>query len=112
MARDCSRLLRNARAERSAPAAKINGFPVIAIAAGLLATAAEIASLRAAKDCAPNVFGRVWSKPLSKVISANVPLNPNGVRSTGRRIACVRTSSGAPSGSAKSAGVLIISRPS
>ena len=58
MANDCSRLFRNDSADKSAPAAKINGLPVIAIAAGALATAAEIASLRAASDCAPNVFGR------------------------------------------------------
>ena len=50
---------RNASADRSAPAANINGLPVIAMAAGAIAIAAVIASLRAASDCAPNVFGRV-----------------------------------------------------
>ena len=59
MARDCSRLFRNERADKSAPAAKINGLPVIAIAAGAIATAAVIASFRAARDCAPKVFGRL-----------------------------------------------------
>jgi hypothetical protein len=46
-------------ADRSAPAAKINGFPVIAIAAGLREIASVIAALSSARDDGPNVFGRL-----------------------------------------------------
>ena len=84
--------------ERSAPAAKINGFPVTAIATASDACALSIALLSEAKDAAPNVFGRLWSIPLSRVIKAKLPLAPNGARDTSRKIAFVTTSSGAPSG--------------
>ena len=67
-------------ADRSAPAAKINGFPVIAIAAGLREIASVIAALSSARDEGPNVFGRLWSCPLSKVIKARFPAPPNAPR--------------------------------
>jgi hypothetical protein len=50
MASDCSRLLINESADKSAPAAKINGFPVIAIAAGFLEIESVIAASRARSD--------------------------------------------------------------
>ena len=53
------RSVRNESAERSAPAAKINGLPVMAIAAGLREIASVIAASSAINDCGPNVFGRV-----------------------------------------------------
>ena len=59
MESDCSRLLKNESADRSAPAAKINGLPVIAMAAGLRDAASVIAASSAASDCGPKVFGRV-----------------------------------------------------
>ena len=45
--------------DKSAPAAKIKGFPVIAIATEGLASATVIASLSAAKELGPKVFGRL-----------------------------------------------------
>ena len=59
MATDCSRLLKNESADRSAPAAKINGLPVMPIAAGLREAASVIAASSAASDCGPKVLGRV-----------------------------------------------------
>ena len=59
MPSDCSRLVIKERADRSAPAAKMNGFPVIAIALGLLAIAAVIAASSASSDCGPKVLGRL-----------------------------------------------------
>ena len=53
------RSVRNESAERSAPAAKINGLPVMAIATGLREIASVIAASSAINDCGPNVFGRV-----------------------------------------------------
>ena len=55
MASDCSRFDRYASAERSAPAAKINGLPMIAIAAGERPIASLIAPFRAASDCGPGL---------------------------------------------------------
>ena len=55
----CSVLVRNESAERSAPAAKINGLPVIAIAEAELAKASEIRSLSSRRVFAPNVLGRL-----------------------------------------------------
>ena len=46
-------------ADKSAPAAKMKGFPVIAIAVGLREVASVIAASSACKDCGPNVFGRL-----------------------------------------------------
>ena len=45
--------------DKSAPAAKINGFPVIAIAAGFNAVASSIALEILRIDCGPSVVGRV-----------------------------------------------------
>ena len=59
MASACSRFSSMDRADKSAPAAKINGFPVIAIADAELACAAVIASFNFSSEVAPNVFGRV-----------------------------------------------------
>ena len=89
--------------ERSAPAAKINGLPVIAIAEGLRPIASVMASFKAFRESAPKVFGRLWSWPLSKVMSAIVPLPPKADRSISRTSALVTTSSGAPAGSVISA---------
>ena len=108
IARACSRSFKNDRAERSAPAAKINGFPVIAIAIDELASATLIASFKEASDCGPKVLGRLWSIPLSKVISEMLPLCPNSVKSISLTWAAVITSSGAPSGNFIS---LIICQP-
>ena len=91
-------LVRNERPERSAPAANINGLPVIAIATESDDCAASIAARSDSRPAAPKVFGRLWSIPLSKVINERVPDVPNGARETSRRIAFVTTSSGAPSG--------------
>ena len=76
---------------------------MIAIAAGLRPIASVIASFNAFTDCGPKVFGRLWSWPLSKVISAIIPLPPKADRSSSRTNACVTTSSGAPAGSVISA---------
>src|SRR5204863_7866614 len=56
---------------------------------------AATASSASFSDCSPagpNVFGRVWSRPLSSVMSAIVPA-PSG-SSTSRTSALVTTSSG------------------
>jgi hypothetical protein len=45
--------------ERSAPAAKIKGFPIIAIATASLLSAAVIASFSEFRDWIPKVFGLV-----------------------------------------------------
>ena len=66
---------------RSAPAAKMNGLPVTPTAtircspaSGVaLAATASSASRSASSPAGPNVFGRVWSRPLSSVMSAIVP---------------------------------------
>ena len=79
--------------DKSAPAAKINGLPVTAIAVGFIARAWSIAALILRIDCGPSVVGRVWSKPLSMVIKANFPLAPKAVKSTSRISALVTTSS-------------------
>ena len=52
----------------------MNGLPVIAIATDELASATVIASFSAANELGPKVFGRLWSKPLSKVINERVPV--------------------------------------
>ena len=59
IARDWLRSVKNESAERSAPAAKIKGFPVIAIAEGLRPIASVIASFNAFRESAPKVFGRL-----------------------------------------------------
>ena len=51
--------VRNPIAERSAPAAKINGFPVTAIATAFDFMASSIADDRDCNETAPKVFGRV-----------------------------------------------------
>ena len=58
--------------DRSAPAAKMNGLPVTAMASGPASIAVLIAASRLARPSGPRVFGRVWSRPLSRVISATV----------------------------------------
>jgi hypothetical protein len=45
--------------DRSAPAAKIKGFPIIAIATASLLSAAVIASFSEFRDWIPKVFGLV-----------------------------------------------------
>ena len=68
--------------ERSAPTAKMNGLPVTPIAAGAGERAA-ISSRAASSEASPpgpNVDGRVWSCPLSMVISANSPDRPGSGR--------------------------------
>ncbi|CAB4545791.1 unannotated protein [freshwater metagenome] len=59
IASDCSRFVINESAERSAPAAKMNGLPVIAMAAGLRDSASVMAASSAMSDWGPKVFGRV-----------------------------------------------------
>ena len=77
---------------RSAPTAKMNGLPVTQIAATPdMARASSIAFLNSSSPPGPKVFGLVWSKPLSNVMTAAVPA-PNG-RSTVRSLAWVTTSS-------------------
>ena len=49
-ASDCSRLATYEMPDRSAPAAKIKGFPIIAIATESLLSAAVIASFSAFRD--------------------------------------------------------------
>ena len=83
-------------ADKSAPAAKINGFPVTAIATASDFCASSIAFESDANEAAPNVFGRLWSAPLSSVIKAKFPVCPNGDNETICKIAFVTTSSGAP----------------
>ena len=51
--------VRKASADKSAPAAKINGLPVIAIATEELCSAAVIACASAASEAGPKVFGRL-----------------------------------------------------
>jgi len=62
---------------RSAPAAKMNGLPVTPTAVmsprAARAATASSASRSASSPAGPNVFGRVWSRPLSSVMSAIVP---------------------------------------
>jgi hypothetical protein len=53
--------------DRSAPAARMNGLPVTPIAAtSSRDRASSSAVLSAARLLGPNVFGRVWSSPLSR----------------------------------------------
>ncbi len=74
---------------RSAPAARMNGLPVTAIASiESSASAASIAVLSASREPGPNVLGLVWSSPLSRVIR---PMLAPG-RLTVRRCACVTRS--------------------
>ena len=68
------------------------------MATGLRERAWVIALSREANDWAPNVFGRLWSCPLSSVMSAKFPAKPKALKSTSRTSACVTTSSGAPAG--------------
>ena len=57
-----------------APAAKINGLPVTPTAVmSVRAATASSASPSASSPAGPNVLGRVWSRPLSSVMSAIVP---------------------------------------
>ena len=56
-------------AVRSAPAARMNGLPVTAIASIVSsASAASIAVSSASSEAGPKVLGLVWSSPLSRVI--------------------------------------------
>ena len=85
-----------AMALRSAPTAKMNGFPVtpaatIAPSSASLATSSSAASMLI-RPRGPKVVGLVWSKPLSRVTSANLPAPPG--RSSTCTGACVTTSSG------------------
>ena len=59
IARACFLSVKNASPDKSAPAAKMNGFPVIAIATDELASEIVIASFSAASDAGPKVFGRL-----------------------------------------------------
>ncbi|CAB4807400.1 unannotated protein [freshwater metagenome] len=52
---------RKLKAERSAPAAKMNGLPVIAMTSGFKEIASEIALFKLAREAGPKVFGRLWS---------------------------------------------------
>ena len=76
----------------SAPTQKMYGLPVTAMNAGSAASASVIAASRLARPPGPNVFGLVWSNPLSRVISA-AGLSRPGTR-TERSSALVTTSSG------------------
>ena len=66
---------------RSAPTAKMNGFPVTPTAvmrrspaSGEVRAATESSASRSEiSPAGPNVLGRVWSYPLSSVMSAMVP---------------------------------------
>ncbi len=74
---------------RSAPAARMNGLPVTAIASmASSARAASIASFSASSEAGPNVLGLVWSSPLSRVIRPIVAPGSETVR----RCACVTRS--------------------
>src|SRR5690242_9703779 len=93
MVRASSRAAISGAPLRSAPTAKMNGLPVTPTAA--MSVRAATASSASFSDCSPagpNVFGRVWSRPLSSVMSAIVPA-PSG-SSTSRTSALVTTSSG------------------
>jgi hypothetical protein len=48
----------------------------IAATFGVRASISVTAASSAASPAGPNVFGRVWSKPLSRVITANSPATP------------------------------------
>ncbi|CAB4910041.1 unannotated protein [freshwater metagenome] len=78
--------------ERSAPTANTNGLPVIAMPATSAASAWSRAASSEASPPGPKVEGRVWSCPLSRVISARGLSTPGRV--TSRVSACVTTSSG------------------
>ena len=81
MASASSREPTSAAPVRSAPTAKMNGLPVTPTAAircspasGVArAATASSASRSESRPAGPNVFGRVWSRPLSSVMSAIVP---------------------------------------
>ena len=81
MARASSRELISAAPVRSAPTAKTNGLPVTPTAAIRCSPASGVArpatsssaSRSEISPAGPNVFGRVWSCPLSSVMSAIVP---------------------------------------
>jgi hypothetical protein len=72
--------------ERSAPTAKMKGLPVtpIATGAGERAAMSSRAASSEASPPGPNVDGRVWSCPLSRVISANSPDSPGRLRNRTR----------------------------
>ncbi len=70
----CSRSVSFGTPDRSAPAARMNGLPVMPMATiSSRASAASIALFSSARPRGPKVFGLVWSWPLSSVMSAIVP---------------------------------------
>ena len=69
--------------DRSAPTAKMNGLPVTAMASGAASMAVLIAASRLASPSGPRVDGRVWSRPLSRVISATRMEPPGAVTADG-----------------------------
>ena len=77
----------------------MNGLPVTATASISPAAARAASSSRvfaySSRLAAPSVFGRVWSRPLSSVMSARVL--PEG-RGMSRTYECVTTSSSAREG--------------
>jgi hypothetical protein len=74
MVRASSRAAISGAPLRSAPTAKMNGLPVTPTAAmSVRAATSSSASFRESSPAGPNVFGRVWSRPLSSVMSAIVP---------------------------------------
>ena len=93
---------------RSAPAAKLPGLPVTAIASGAAAIAVVIAASRPARPSGPNVFGRRRSRPLSRVIRATVTerAEPGESARTSRVEAWVTTSPSA--GTAVTRGSVIV----
>src|SRR5665647_1881521 len=96
MASACSRLVTFGTPVRSAPTAKMNGLPVrptptISPASARTRSVSSTVD-RPARVAGPKVLGLVWSKPLSSVISTNVPA-PCG-RAMSRASALVMTSSG------------------
>ena len=94
--------------DRSAPAARMNGLPVMPTAA-ISFSAARAASpsstpCSSSRVLGPRVFGRVWSRPLSRVMSASIlPLG----RVTSRTKECVTTSSGSSVTSLEKSGVVV-----
>ena len=59
IANACDLSVKKARPDRSAPAAKIKGLPVIAMATDSDFSAVSIAAFRVRSDCGPKVLGRV-----------------------------------------------------
>ena len=82
ISRACAASVTDGTPERSAPTAKMNGLPVtpIATGAGEWAAISSRAASSEASPPGPNVDGRVWSCPLSRVISANSPARPGSRR--------------------------------